>query len=135
LTQQPGGAVPHATTFGGNPLACASAIAVMEIIDNEGLLDRVTQAGQYLGTKLSELVKEFPGHVTEARGRGLLRGVAVSGAPAQITTRAREKGMLLSIAGANVIRFAPPYIVERHQLDEAVGILREILAEGHGKAA
>jgi acetylornithine/N-succinyldiaminopimelate aminotransferase len=59
----------------------------------------------------------------------------VSGAPAQITTRAREKGMLLSIAGANVIRFAPPYIVERHQLDEAVKILRDVLTEGHGKAS
>jgi acetylornithine/N-succinyldiaminopimelate aminotransferase len=135
LAQQPGGAVPHATTFGGNPLACASAIAVLEIIESEGLLDRVAQAGEYLGSRLAELVKEFPGHVTEARGRGLLRGVAVSGAPAQITTRAREKGMLLSIAGANVIRFAPPYIVERHQLDEAVKILRDVLTEGHGKAS
>lgn len=133
LAQQPGGAVPHATTFGGNPLACASAIAVLEIIDNEGLLDRVHQAGEYLGQKLNELVREFPGHVTEARGRGLLRGVAVSGAPATVTARCREKGMLVSVAGANVIRFAPPYIVERSQLDEAVGILRGVLAEGVGK--
>ncbi|HTL38834.1 MAG TPA: acetylornithine/succinylornithine family transaminase [Kofleriaceae bacterium] len=135
LAQQAGGAVPHATTFGGNPLACASAIAVLEIIDNEGLLDRVAQAGEYLGSKLGELVKEFPGHALDTRGRGLLRGVAVSGVPAQITTRAREKGMLLSIAGANVIRFAPPFIVERAQLDEAVKIFRDVLAEGHGKAA
>jgi predicted acetylornithine/succinylornithine family transaminase len=133
LAQQPGGAVPHATTFGGNPLACAAAIAVLDIIESEGLLDRVMQAGQYLGTKLNELVKEFPGHVTEARGRGLLRGVAVTGTPAAVTTRCREKGMLVSVAGANVIRFAPPFVVERHQLDEAVGILRGVLAEGVGK--
>jgi acetylornithine/N-succinyldiaminopimelate aminotransferase len=133
LAQQPGGAVPHATTFGGNPLACASAIAVLEIIDSEGLLDRVAQAGEYLGNRLSELVREFPGQVLDARGRGLLRGVAVSGTPATITTRCREKGMLVSLAGANVIRFAPPFVVERHQLDEAVGILRSVLAEGATK--
>jgi acetylornithine/N-succinyldiaminopimelate aminotransferase len=133
LTQQPGGAVPHATTFGGNPLACAAAIAVLEIIDSEGLLDRVSQAGEYLGGKLAELVREFPDQVLETRGRGLLRGVAVSGTPATITTRCREKGMLVSLAGANVIRFAPPFVVERHQLDEAVGILRGVLAEGAGK--
>jgi predicted acetylornithine/succinylornithine family transaminase len=133
LTMQAGGAVPHATTFGGNPLACASALAVLEIIDREGLLERVTQAGEYLGGRLAELVKEFPGHATDVRGRGLLRGVAVSGPPAQISTRCREKGLLVSVAGANVIRFAPPYIVERHHLDEAVSILRGVLAEGAGK--
>jgi predicted acetylornithine/succinylornithine family transaminase len=133
LTMPAGGAVPHATTFGGNPLACASAIAVLDIIDNEGLLDRVTQAGEYLGGRLAELVRDFPGHVTDVRGRGLLRGVAVAGPPAQVTTRCREKGMLVSIAGANVIRFAPPFIVERHHLDEAVSILRTVIAEGHGK--
>jgi acetylornithine/succinyldiaminopimelate/putrescine aminotransferase len=133
LTMQPGGAVPHATTFGGNPLACASAVAVLEIIENEGLLERVTQAGDYLASKLNELVREFPGHALDTRGRGLLRGVAVSGAPAAVTTRCREKGMLVSVAGANVIRFAPPYVVERHQLDEAVGILKSVLAEGVGK--
>ncbi|MBV8759420.1 MAG: aspartate aminotransferase family protein [Deltaproteobacteria bacterium] len=135
LTQAAGGAVPHATTFGGNPLACASAIAVLEIIEAEGLLERVTQSGEYLGGKLAELVREFPGHVTGTRGRGLLRGVVVAGAPAQVTAKAREKGMLLSVAGSNVVRFAPPFIVERPQLDEAVGILRSVLAEGAGKAS
>jgi len=133
LTQAAGGAVPHATTFGGNPLACSAAIAVFEIIEAEGLLDRVTKAGEYLGGKLTELTREFPGHVTGTRGRGLLRGIVVAGAPAQVTAKAREKGMLLSVAGANVIRFAPPFIVENSQLDEAVSILRGVLAEGAGK--
>jgi acetylornithine/N-succinyldiaminopimelate aminotransferase len=133
LAAQPGGAVPHASTFGGNALACAAANAVLEIIENEGLIERVAQAGQYLGTQLAALVAEFPGHVTEARGRGLLRGVGVSGAPAQITARCREKGLLLSIAGDKIVRFAPPYIVERKHLDEAIATLRGVLAEGLGK--
>jgi acetylornithine/N-succinyldiaminopimelate aminotransferase len=93
----------------------------------------VCEMGEYLGGKLDELAREFSGHVTGTRGRGLLRGVAVAGPPAQVTAKCREKGMLVSVAGANVIRFAPPYVVERAQLDEAVSILRSVLAEGAGK--
>jgi predicted acetylornithine/succinylornithine family transaminase len=133
LSQVAGGAVPHATTFGGNPLACAAANAVLEIIDQEKLLDKVTSTGEYLGEQLQALVKEFPGHAVDARGRGLLRGVAVSGTAANVTARCREKGLLVSVAGANVIRFAPPFVVERAQVDEGVGILRSVLAEGVGK--
>ena len=133
LAAKPGGAVPHATTFGGNAFACAAANAVLDIIENEGLIERVAQAGQYLGTQLAGLVAEFPGHVTEVRGRGLLRGIAVSGAPAQVTARCREKGLLVSVAGDKVVRFVPPYIVERKHIDEAIAILRGVLAEGMGK--
>ena len=133
LAAKAGGAVPHASTFGGNALACAAANAVFELIETEALLDRVTQAGQYLATRLADLVGEFPGHVTEVRGRGLLRGIAVSGAPGQITARCREQGMLVSIAGDKVVRFAPPYIIERKHIDEAIAILRGVLAEGMGK--
>jgi predicted acetylornithine/succinylornithine family transaminase len=134
LAALPGGAVPHASTFGGNALACAAINAVLEIIETEGLIERVAQAGQYLGTRLTDLVEEFPGHAVEVRGRGLLRGLAVSGAPAQIVARCRERGVLLSVAGDKVVRFAPPYIVERKHLDEAVAALRTVLAEGAGKA-
>jgi acetylornithine/succinyldiaminopimelate/putrescine aminotransferase len=134
LAVQAGGAVPHASTFGGNPLACAAAVAVFDILEAEGLIDRVHQAGQYLAGKLGELVAEFPGQVTEVRGRGLLRGIAVTGQPAQVVAKCREKGMLLSVAGDKVVRFAPPYIVERRHLDEAVKILRAALADGAGKA-
>jgi acetylornithine/N-succinyldiaminopimelate aminotransferase len=129
LAAQPGGAVPHASTFGGNALACAAVNAVFEIMESEGLIERVAQAGQYLGQRLAEVVAEFPRQATEVRGRGLLRGIAVTVPPAQITTRCRERGMLLSIAGDKVIRFAPPYVVERRHLDEAIATLRGVLAE------
>ena len=133
LEALPGGAVPHASTFGGNPLACAAANAVFELIDKEGLLGRVVEMGAYLERRLQALVAEFPGHATEVRGRGLLRGLAVSGSPVQVVARCREKGLLLSVAGASVVRFAPPYIVEQKHLDEAVDTLRSVLAEGAGK--
>ena len=132
LAVAPGGAVPHASTFGGNALACAAANAVFEIIERDNLLGRVQESGEYLGGQLAKLVTEFPGHVTDARGRGLLRGISVSGQPAQVTGKCREKGLLLSVAGASVVRFAPPYVVERAQLDEAVSILRGVLADGAG---
>jgi acetylornithine/N-succinyldiaminopimelate aminotransferase len=133
LAAQDGGAVPHASTFGGNALACAAVNAVFEIIERESLIERVMQAGQYLEGRLAELVEAFPGHALEVRGRGLLRGLVVAGAPAQVVTRCRAVGLLLSVAGDKVVRFAPPYIVERAQLDEAVGILRAVLADGIGK--
>jgi predicted acetylornithine/succinylornithine family transaminase len=133
LAYQAGGAVPHASTFGGNPLACAAAAAVFDIIEAEGLIERVVQAGQYLTKRLEELVAELPGHAVEVRGRGLLQGLAVAGAPGTITAACRAKGLLASVAGDKVVRFAPPYIVSREQLDEGVGILRSVLKEGVGK--
>jgi len=135
LAAQPGGAVPHASTFGGNALACAAACAVFDIMEAEGLVGRVARMGELLAQKLGELVAAFPGHALEVRGRGLLRGVAVAGNAAPVVGRCREQGLLLSVAGANVVRFAPPYIVEEGHLDEAVAILRGVLAEGAGKAA
>ncbi len=130
-----GGAVPHASTFGGNPLATASAVAVLEIIERDGLLARVTTSGEHLGARLAGLVAEFPGQALEARGRGLLRGLRVAGGAATITARCRELGVLLSLAGADVVRFAPAYIVTPAQLDEAVAVLRQVLGEGLGRAA
>jgi acetylornithine/succinyldiaminopimelate/putrescine aminotransferase len=107
---------------------------VFDIMESERLLDRVVKSGEYLAGHLAALVTEFPGHATESRGRGLLRGVAVSGSPTQIVARCREKGVLLSVAGDNVVRFAPPYVVEEAQLDEALSILRGVLADGVGAA-
>ena len=133
LAAQPGGAVPHASTFGGNALACAAANAMFDIMETESLIERVNQAGQYLAQQLGELVIEFPGHAIDVRGRGLLRGLAVTGSPVNVVGRCREKGVLLSVAGASVVRFAPPYVVERAQLAEAVGVLRAVLQEGAGK--
>ena len=128
-----GGAVPHATTFGGNPLACSAARAVFDIIEKDGLLAQVKSNGDYLGEKLTALVAKYPGHALESRGRGLLRGLVVSGSPAAITTRCRELGVLLSLAGSNVVRFVPPFVVTRAQLDEGIAALDTALSEGAGK--
>ncbi len=123
-----GGAVPHASTFGGNPLACGAANAVLDIIEAEGLLARVTELGAHLGARLEALVTRHPGVARQARGRGLLRGLQVGGEVAKLNAAMRDRGVLLSLAGADVLRFAPPYVVTRAQLDEAVDALDAVLA-------
>ncbi len=129
LAFRQGGAVPHASTFGGNPLACAAARAVLATIDTDGLLANSTEVGAYLGTKLDGLVARYAGFCTETRGRGLLRGVVVSRGAADVYVKCRDRGLLLSIAGGNVIRFVPALIVEPAHIDEAIEILDAVITE------
>jgi predicted acetylornithine/succinylornithine family transaminase len=129
LVPQPGEPATHASTFGGNALACAAALSVIDVIENESLLENCREAGEYLGRRLGELVEKHGATATGARGRGLLRGLVVAKDAAAIVTRCREKGLLLSLAGSNVVRFAPPLIVRREDIDEAIRILDEVLGE------
>jgi acetylornithine/N-succinyldiaminopimelate aminotransferase len=118
----------HASTFGGNPLACAAALTVMETIDNEKLLARVVEAGGRLHHGLEKLIAKYPGKAKEVRGRGLLRGLLVDGDAAPYVQRARESGVLLSVAGGTVVRFVPPYVVTDDEIDEGVAALDKALA-------
>jgi acetylornithine/N-succinyldiaminopimelate aminotransferase len=136
LSAVAGGAVPHASTFGGNPLACAAAVAVIRIIEEQGLLERCTRVGAYLGEQLTALAGRYPGMCRGARGRGLLRGLVIEGAALPVVSRCRELGLLVSVAGNNVVRFAPALIVEQAAIDEAIGILDQALADlGRGTGA
>jgi predicted acetylornithine/succinylornithine family transaminase len=118
----------HASTFGGNPLACASALAVLDTIERDGLLERVRAAGDHLARGLQKLVEKYPKTATEVRGRGLLRGLAVEGDAAQVVARVRERGVLLSVAGGTVVRFVPAFVVTDAQLDEGLAALDAALA-------
>jgi predicted acetylornithine/succinylornithine family transaminase len=115
----------HASTFGGNPLAARAALEVLYTIENENLLERVNKAGELLGGLLQELVDAGKG--LEVRGRGLLRGLRVDGDAAPIVAKVREHKVLLSVAGGNVVRFAPPFIVTDEQLAEGVAALQKSL--------
>jgi predicted acetylornithine/succinylornithine family transaminase len=124
-----GGAVPHASTFGGNPLACAAAVAVIEIIEDEGLLENCRAAGTYLARCLGELASAYPDLAAGVRGQGLLQGLVMNVPAAPLVERARELGLLLSLAGGDVIRFAPPLNLRRRHIDEAVGVLDMVLQQ------
>jgi acetylornithine/N-succinyldiaminopimelate aminotransferase len=110
----------HGSTFGGNPVSCAAASAVVEAIDDE-LLDHV----RVQGAALAEAVRTLPG-VVSVRGRGLLLGIEIDGAAAAVVDAAREQGLLVLTAGENVVRLAPPLTVTAGDVNEAVSILQRI---------
>jgi len=120
----------HASTFGGNPLASAAALYIQQAIDEQNLLSRCQDSGAYLGSALLRLAERRRPKTKGARGRGLLQGLVLDGDAAPVVARARERGLLLTVAGGNVVRFAPPLVVSRTEIDEAVAILDSVLAEG-----
>ncbi len=120
----------HASTFGGNPLACAVAAAVFEELFEGGVLDHAKLMGEKLGRGLEEIAAELgPDRVIEARGRGLLRGLELANAPGPVIDRCRERGVLVISAGGNVLRLAPPLVISGDEIDHGLSVLREVLLE------
>jgi predicted acetylornithine/succinylornithine family transaminase len=113
----------HASTFGGNPLATAAALYVQQSLDDKGLLEHCRDVGAHLGSALLRLAERRKPRTRGARGRGLLQGLILDGDAAPVVARAREKGVLLSVAGGNVVRFAPPLVVTKAEIDGAVQLL------------
>jgi acetylornithine/N-succinyldiaminopimelate aminotransferase len=113
----------HASTFGGNPLATAAALYVQQTLDERGLLEHCRDVGAHLGSALLRLAERRKPHTRGARGRGLLQGLVLEGDATAIVTRARERGLLISAAGGNVVRLAPPLVATKADIDEAVQIL------------
>src|SRR5690606_30870735 len=120
------GALPpgtHGSTFGGNALASAAARAVLATVRSEGLIEGARTKGEHLGRALEALAAKHPSICEGARGLGLLRGLVLKkGAvdPRLALARAREAGVLLTIAGGRVLRFTPPLVVTEAELDEGV---------------
>jgi len=118
----------HATTFGGNALACAAAVAVIEAIEEENLLENATESGEYAKEKLSKLVEKY--HIIDhVRGVGLMIGVQLTGPGAKIVDACLEKGLRINCTHDTVIRFMLPMIVTKEQIDKAVEIFDGVLAE------
>ncbi len=116
----------HGTTFGGNPLACAAGLAVLEQIESERLLEHAQQVGDHLTAAVTAL--QHPG-IREVRGRGLLRAIILTEeiAPA-VAAAAREAGFIVNPVAPNAIRLAPPLIVTAEQLDTFVAALPTLIA-------
>ena len=117
----------HGSTFGGNPLVCAAALAAMQTINEKTLLDNCRAMGAYLTEKLEQLKGKYS-FIKEIRGLGLIIGVelAIEGGP--LVIKAMERGLLMNCTVGNVLRFVPPLIVNRAEIDEAMTILDEVLA-------
>lgn len=122
----------HGTTFGGNPLAASVALTVLRLINTPNFLKRVKQASATLTSELQDLAKAYPHMLSEVRGKGLLLGIeltaAYKGRAKEIAMAAEEQGLMILIAGPDVLRFAPALIVSDEQIHEAMVRLRRALA-------
>jgi len=117
----------HGSTFGGNPLACTAALTVLEVIQSDHLLSNVQQRGEQLRQGLLDLADRFPA-IRQVRGQGLLMGAQLSVEAAPLIAAAREKGLLILMAGPNVLRFLPPLNVTSQEVNEALAIVAAVLA-------
>ena len=117
----------HGSTFGGNPLACAAGLAVIEQIESKELLKNVTELGAFAKEKLEKLGKKTK-KISEVRGKGLLIGIELtSDSSADVKMKLFEKGFLVSAIGANVIRIAPPLIINKTQINKFISALQDVL--------
>lgn len=124
----------HASTFGGNPVAAAAALAMLETVEAEGLLERAASAGARFRQGLEALVGGPYTHVTGVRGTGLMLGLTLDTDPRPLLDRCLEKGLIALPAGGSVVRFVPPLTVKDSELEEALEIVEEAVAEWHGLA-
>ena len=119
----------HGTTFGGNPLACAVANSVLDIMFMPGFFEHVHHVGVHLRGQLSQLAAEFPHIIMEPRGRGLLAGFQAKVPNTDIVPQLRANGLLSTVAGDNCIRLVPPLIITETHVDEAIAIIRKTCQE------
>jgi acetylornithine/N-succinyldiaminopimelate aminotransferase len=120
----------HGTTFGGGPLACAVAIAVIDTIERDGLLSNIQQTGAYFTHQLHELAAKHES-VVDVRGMGFMLAVELNSAElaTQVVAKMLERRILINRTSETVLRFLPPYIMGREHVDLAVSALHDILSE------
>lgn len=116
----------HGTTYGGNPLAAAAINIVLDLFEENHIIDNVNQVGAYLMEQLDKLAEKYD-FITERRGAGLMQGLVFDKPVGEIITKALDKGLILINAGTNIIRFVPPLIISKENVDEMIDILESCL--------
>jgi acetylornithine/N-succinyldiaminopimelate aminotransferase len=118
----------HASTFGGNALACAAAVAVIEAIEEDNLLENAAELGQYTKDKIEQLrQKHFI--IESVRGAGLMIGLQLTSPGTEIVDKCLERGLRINCTQGTVLRFMPPMIATKKQIDQAIDILDTVLTE------
>lgn len=117
----------HGTTYGGNPFVCAAVSKVFDLYEKEHILENVQNVGAYLTEKLDALVEKYD-CLKERRGKGLIQGLEVVGRPVgEIVNRALEEGLIIITAGGNVLRFVPPLVISKEDVDVMIEKLEKCL--------
>lgn len=123
----------HASTFGGNPVAAAAAVATLKIVLGKGFLDEVRATGDYLAGQLAGLARKHPQYATGSRGMGMIRALELTAAGidqgVNLVNRMFDQGFLINFAGNTVLRFVPPLTVSRQEIDTMVAALGRVLAD------
>ncbi len=118
----------HGTTYGGNPLACTAINKVLEIFESNHIIENVNAIAPYLEEQLDKIAAKYD-FIVDRRGAGLMQGLELSKPVGSIISKGYEKGLFLINAGTNVIRFLPPLIITKSDVDEMIGILDSLLSE------
>jgi acetylornithine/N-succinyldiaminopimelate aminotransferase len=116
----------HASTFGGNPLAMAASLATMDVLIHHGILDHCTKMGTYFLESLEKLKKRYP-VIKDVRGKGLIIGMELTEDGGAIVRQCMDRGLLINCIGGYVLRFVPPLIITKPDVDAAVDILDEVM--------
>ncbi len=124
----------HASTFGGNPVSSAAAMAVLDVREEEELLKRAEETGALFAEGLSLFVDKHK-QVLEIRGKGLMLGMVVEGSAKEVVDMCRDMGLLCCVAGEHVVRFLPPLNIKDTDLEEALEMIGDALDELYGEEA
>ncbi len=125
----------HATTFGGTPLACSAAQAVVDVIEEEGLLANTLMMGAHFVEGLCEIAMKHKKWISGVRGLGLLLGLVLDVPAAPLQKKLQEKGMLSLATAGNVLRLLPPLNVKQEEIDQALALIAESCKELHDEMA
>jgi acetylornithine/succinyldiaminopimelate/putrescine aminotransferase len=118
----------HGTTFGGGPLACRVALEFLAIVEEEKLLDNVSNVGAYLQQKLNHLVEKRAA-ATGVRGRGFIQGIQLEIPARPIVDAALAEGVLFNSTQDTVVRFLPPFLMEEKHIDKGIRVLNKLLGK------
>ncbi|QDR78860.1 Acetylornithine aminotransferase [Sporomusa termitida] len=118
----------HGSTFGGNPLACAAANAVLDTIQAEQLLANAREMGGYLMARLNQLREKYPALISEVRGQGLIVAAKLTQPGRDIVNSCMHQGAIINCTAGDVLRFVPPLIINKGHVDELTAILDKTLA-------
>jgi acetylornithine/N-succinyldiaminopimelate aminotransferase len=120
----------HGSTFGGNPVAAAASLVVMDKLKSGGFLGKIEKKGKMLQRNLRAMQRKYPNQIRDVRGVGLMFGIELSGPAAPIVAGLRGRGILATKAGENVLRLLPPLVVKRSELQSFLVAFDDVLAKG-----